>query len=122
MHIDRESLLQASSILDLLAISWTPGDAELDSARYIEQWAIRPGAANQPYQIIGVDWSLPVRSSIIIASVVAIDPKAHWARIWNEWAVIDDGLADAPTFDPAKVQRAAADWLLSELARLMPAH
>jgi hypothetical protein len=106
----------------MLAIGWRPGAAELDAACCIEHWAILPGSANRPYQIMGVSSSLPLRRSIIIASVITIDPSAHWARVWDEWAVIGDGLDGAATFDPAEIQRAGADWLLAELARLMPAH
>jgi hypothetical protein len=122
MHMDRESFLKTSSILDLLAIGWRPGDAELTTARHIEHWAILPGPANRPYQIIGMACLLPVRQSIIIASLIAIDPKAHWARIWDEWIVLDERLAGAQAFDPDELLRAGADWLLAELGRLLPAH
>ena len=122
MQMDRESLIKASSILDLLAIGWQPGDAELTTARRIEHWAILPGTANRPYQIIGTACLLPMRRSIIIASLIAIDPKAHWARIWDEWVVLDERLAGAQTFDSDELQRAGANWLRAELGRLLPAH
>lgn len=121
-NMNREPLLKAVSTLDLLAIGWRPGDAELTTARHIEHWGIMPGPADRPYQIMGLAWSVSSRRSVIIASVIAIDPKAHWARIWDEWVVIDEALADTPMFDPADVQRAGAAWLLVELGRLLPAH
>ena len=114
----QDSLLRASAILDLLAIGWRPGDAELDSARYIERWAILPGAPDKPYQLIGVAWSLPIRRSFIVTSVLAIDPIARWARIWDEWAVIDDGLWGLRSINPMEVQRVGAAWLVAELRQL----
>ena len=122
MCSNKESLLRASSIFDLLAIGWSPGEAELDTARYIEHWAILPGPANRPYQIVGIAWSRPVRRSMIIASVIAIDPKAHWARIWDEWIILDDGLVGAPAFDPTEVARAGAAWLLEGIGHILTVH
>lgn len=116
--MDQDSLLRASAILDLLAIGWRPGDAELDCARYIERWAVLPGASDKPYQIIGVAWSLPIRRHFINTSVLAIDPIAHWARIWDEWAVIDDGLWGLPPINPIEIQRVGAAWLVAELRQL----
>ncbi|MCW5691008.1 MAG: hypothetical protein KIT48_01445 [Pseudolabrys sp.] len=115
---DREALLRAASTLDLLAIGWRPGRSELIEARYLERWLVMPGPAGRPYQIIGAIWSLPLRRAMIVASVLAIDPDAHWARIWDEWAVINDGISSVPAFDPIDVQRAGAAWLLSELQTL----
>jgi len=119
--IDREALLRAAASLDLLAIGWQPGKAELFEARYLENWLVMPGPADRPYQIIGALWSLPTCRTMIVASVLAIDPEAHWARIWDEWVVIDDGFSSAPAFDTAEVQRAGAAWLLRELQAL-PVH
>lgn len=123
---DRESLFQAVSILNRLAVGWRPGKAELFDARYLEHWAIMPGSEGQPYQIIGMIWSFPVRRTIAsrtiaIGPVLAIDHKAHWARVWGEWMSIGDSVAGAPDFDPADVAQVGAAWLLSELQAL-PIH
>lgn len=113
--------MRAASTLDLLAIGWQPGRAELFEARYLEHWLVMPGSAGRPYQIIGAIWSLPARRTAIIASVLAIDPEAHWARISDEWVVLGDGFSSAPAFDPVDIQRAGAAWLLNELQAL-PVH
>lgn len=118
---DREALLRAASTLDLLAIGWQPGKAELLEARYLEHWLVMPGPAGYPYQIIGAICLPPMHRAAIVASVLAIDPAAHWACIWDEWVVIDDGFSSEPAFDPADVQRAGAAWLLRELQAL-PVH
>lgn len=112
MHMDRESLLQASSILDLLAAGWQPGRAELDTARQVDHWMVTPGAAGRPYQLVGTI-QIPVPSPLN-ASVLAIDPQAGWARICDEWIVLARGRPDAPIFDPADVLRSGVAWLIGQ--------
>lgn len=90
----REAFLRAASTLDLLAIGWQQGKAELFEARYLEHWLVVLGPVGRPYQIMGAISSLPLRRAMIVASVLAIDPEAHWARIWNEWVVLDDGFSN----------------------------
>lgn len=115
--IDRSSLARASSILDMLAIGWRPGEAELN-APYVEQWAIMPRSNGLPYNMIGITWSLPVKQTVMVAAVLAIDRAAHWARVWDEWIVIGDPLGGTPAVEDGEISRAGAAWLLSEVQRL----
>ena len=101
--IDREWLLHATSILDLLSVGWQPGRAELGTARQVNNWAVTAASAGRPYQLAGtIHAPVPV---VLTASLLAIDPQAGWARSWDEWIVLDGHDAGAPTFDPADVQR-----------------
>lgn len=109
---DRESLLHATSILDLLAVGWQPGRAELDSARQIDDWTVPAASAGRPYQLVGViQMPVPV---VLSASLLAIDPRAGWARVWDELIVLDRTHADAAPFDAADVQRVGAAWLIRQ--------
>jgi hypothetical protein len=113
---DRESLLHATSILDLLAVGRQPGSAELRTARQIDDSTVIPGSAGRPYQLVGT-----IRMSVppaLTASLLAIDPQAGWARIWDEWIVLNDEPVDAPPFDPADVQRIGVAWLIRQLIGL----
>lgn len=116
--IDRSSLARASSILDMLAIGWRPGEAELDAAPYVEQWAIMPRSNGLPYNMIGIAWSLPVKRTVMVAAVLAIDQAAHWARVWDEWIVIGDPLGGTPAVEDDEISRVGAAWLLSEMQQL----
>jgi len=114
--IDREWLLHATSILDLLSVGWQPGRAELGTARQVNNWAVTAASAGRPYQLAGtIHAPVPV---VLTASLLAIDPQAGWARSWDEWIVLDGHDAGAPTFDPADVQRVGAAWLIRQLIGL----
>lgn len=115
--IDRQSILGAASILDSLDIGWRPGKAELDDARYLDNWALIPPAETGIFRLIGRVWSLPVQSENILAAVLAIDPSATWVRTWNEWLVIGDALHGVPSYGAGEVQAAANRWLKAELRR-----
>ena len=116
--IDRDSLLRVSTIVDLLDIGWRPGNAELDTARYVEKWGILPSRGAAPFRMMGIVRSLPVRRTVFIAPVFAIDRTANWARIWDEWVIIGDSLDDSPAFDAAEIRDATSVWLHGELRRL----
>lgn len=115
---DREALLRAASILDMLAVGWTPGKAELDGARRVERWTVMPGPSGCPYQLVGAVRPQLTHQGALVTSLIAIEPKAHWARIWDEWVVIDTGLTHGAGFEPAEVRRVAGAWLLRELEAL----
>lgn len=114
--VDRDSLLRASAILDLLEIGWQPGKAELDAARYVQKWTIRQSDDGLPFQMIGIAWSLPVRCAVVADAVLALDRAAHWARLWNEWVVIGDPLKGSLPLDTDIIRTASAAWLIKELS------
>ncbi len=116
--IDRDSLLRVSTIVDLLDIGWRPGNAELDTARYVEKWGILPSRGAAPFRMMGIIRSLPVRRTVFIAPVFAINRTANWARIWDEWVIIGDSLDDSPAFDAAEIRDTTSAWLHGELHRL----
>jgi hypothetical protein len=115
---DRDSLLRVSAIVDLLDIGWRPGNAELETARYVEKWGILPSAGAGPFHIMGFARSLPVRCRIFIAPIFAIDRTANWARIWDEWVIIGDSLDGSPGLDAAELRVVTAAWLQGKLRRL----
>ena len=116
--LDRERILRASSILDMLAIGWQPGRAELDTARKTECRAILQDSPERPYRFVGTLYPLQIDHPVIVAPVIAIDPQTRWARIWDEWVVIERMRERARWFAPAQVTRAGAAWILAQLRAL----
>lgn len=104
--LDRERLLHAASILDMLSIGWEPGPAELDTARKTECQEILQDSAEHPYRFVGALYPLQIDSLVIVAPVIAIDPQTRWARIWDEWVVIER--MHERWFAPAQVTQAGA--------------
>lgn len=116
--VDRETLLRNSSVIDRLDAGWQPGDLELETARYVQDWIILPSKVGVPYRLRGIAWSLPVNCTLIDAGIVALDQSARWARLWDEWVVIDDPIENRPIVDVDELRRISAAWLLSEIQRL----
>ena len=115
--VDRESLFWNSSIIDRLDAGWQPGDDELQTARYVQDWIILPSTHGIPFRLRGIAWSLPLSCTLIDAGIVVLDRTARWARLWNEWVVIDDPNDRLPV-DADEIHRTTAVWLLSEIQRL----
>jgi len=113
--IDRKRLLEAAAILDLLAAGWRPGNGELDSARYVENWGILQSQRGAPLRIIGFARSLPVRCRIFTAAIIAIDDATNWARTLDEWIVLGEALDEAPAIDAAVIRHGTTAWLHGEL-------
>lgn len=114
---DGDALRRMLAVLGLLDTGWRPGTAELESARYVEGWMILPPKKDAPFQIIGSSWTLPIRYSLMVAGIFAIDTEAHWARTFDEWVVIGDA-ADAAPFNADEIRRVGTEWLWNALQRL----
>ena len=116
--VDRESLLLNASIIDRLDTGWQPGDRELETARFVQDWVILPSEMGIPYRLRGIAWSLPVSCTLIDAGLVALDRRARWARLCSEWVVIDDPIESGVAVEPGEIHRASEAWLLREIERL----
>lgn len=116
--LDRDSLLRAMSVVDMLEVGWRPGQTELADARHVVEWAILPSERGLPYRIIGLARDHLFHHTTFIASVIAIDLAARWARIWDEWVILGDQISGSPCFDQTEIRRTGAAWLLDELRRL----
>lgn len=117
-NLDRETLLGALSIVDLLETGWQPGDRELETARYVQDWVILPSNDGLPYRMRGVMWSLPVKCTFMEAGVIALDRTSRWARFWDEWVVIGNPIDERFAVDGDKLRRASAAWLMKEMRNL----
>lgn len=117
MNIERESILKACAVLDLLEAGWEPGEVELASACYVDRWALLPASDGGPLLIIGYAPNLPASSRIFVAPVFAIDRKAKWAWIADEWVVVGEPLDEASGMDDETVQDLMSAWLRDELKR-----
>lgn len=117
-RLNRDSLLRAMSVVDMLEVGWRPGQTELADARHVVEWAILKSERGVPYRIMGLARGHRFHPTTFIATVIAIDLDAHWARIWDEWVIIGDQIPSSPSFDPTEIRRTGAAWLLDELQRL----
>ena len=120
--LNRDSLLRATSSLELLGNGWRPGDAELECARFVEKWIILRPNQGMPYFMMGIAWSLPVKREVIFAAVLALDQSAGWARLWNEWVVIGETMDGAPAIDADAIQCAGSAWLNSAIRQWVPSN
>jgi hypothetical protein len=115
---NRDSLLGAMSVIELIEIGWRPGQTELANARHVVEWAILPSEGEVPYRIMGLAQGPGSKTTTFVAAVIAIDFIERWAWIWDEWIVIGNQIPWSPRFDPTEIRRTAAAWLLDELRRL----
>lgn len=117
MNVERESVLKACAVLDLLEAGWEPGEVELASACYVERWGLLPASDGGPFLIIGYAPNRPQSARIVVAPVFAIDRKAKWAWIADEWVVVGEPLDDVADMKDETVQALMSAWLREELKR-----
>lgn len=97
---------------------WRPGESFLAKGQRVERWMVVCDDPAIVYQFVGFTPQPQCRSSVVIATALAIDPEARWALLFpNRWITIGEALPMAAPFDPAEVIRRAEAWLLSEIAR-----
>jgi hypothetical protein len=97
---------------------WRPSKRLLSRGRNADRWKINREEGATAYQFVGISSEPPVRTSIIIATVLAFDPTARWALLFaDRWIALGEPFAMAPQADPAEVTRCAEGWLRSEIRR-----
>jgi hypothetical protein len=105
---DRRSL----DLLERLRRGWRPDENLLADAGHAERWTVIRHEAAPIYQFAGFVSQLPARTSLIIATVLAIDPKDGWALLFGgRWMTLGKALPEMRPFDPIDVARYAAAWL-----------
>jgi hypothetical protein len=93
----------------------------LADARYAERWRVIRRDDTTGYQFIGFPPRSPERSSMFIATVLAIDPAAGWALLaGGEWIKIGARLPTQSSLEPADLVRCAEAWLLDQAPRVDP--
>ena len=91
---------------------WHPGKGLLANAQHAEQWTVRCQPDAHLYQFVGYVTQVADRTSIIIATVLAIDPQAGWVLLTNDrWMTLGRQLPETVAFDPSEVARGAGKWL-----------
>lgn len=109
-------LSDSLGILQRLRGGWRPNECLLLDARYAERWVVTRHDGEAAYQFIGFARQLPLQTSVVIATVLAIDPVARWALLFGGgWIVIGDPLSTLSTFDPGDVATRGEIWLLSQM-------
>jgi hypothetical protein len=103
--------------VDLLDAGWRPGTAELDCARFVDNWAILPLKDGSPYFMIGESWTLPISHTLFVTRVFALDHAARWARTLDEWVVIGEPVDIAEAARACDIKRKGMAWLIAELTR-----
>jgi hypothetical protein len=125
----RESL----RTLERLRDGWRPTREILATARRAERWTINRTTEAPVYQFIGYRGEPAARSSLVIATLLAIDPAAidraaidptssaprqpqdGWALLaGNSWVLLGRASPDLPALDPAVITQRAEDWLRAQ--------
>jgi hypothetical protein len=116
-EFDLICLRHSLDTLERLRGGWRPSKRLLSRGRNADHWKINREEGAMPYQLVAISSEPPVRTSIIIiATVLAFDPAAHWGLLFaDRWIVLGEPFAMAPPIDPADVTRCAETWLRSEM-------
>lgn len=117
LDVGRESVIKACAVFDLLEAGWRPGTVELKCARQVERWGLLPATEESPAMLMGFAPSLSPASRIFIAPLFAIDRKARWAWIADEWIVVGEPLEGTAEPDVDGVTSAMTAWARCELSR-----
>ena len=115
---NKDVLREALAALQRLDSGWTPGESELLTARFVDDWIILPPTDELPFRLVGNSWTLPISHSTILANIFAIDLRGHWARTLREWVMVGDNSVDHTQLDPGAIRQTGQTWLQSELKRL----
>jgi hypothetical protein len=108
-------LRRSLDTLERLRGGWRPTKGLLAGARHAERWVVTRHADATIYQFIGFASQRPGRTSMVIATVLAIDAEARWALLaCDRWISLGDPLPEPPPFDPADVTKCAKAWLLRQ--------
>ena len=116
-RIDPDSAFLRRSVAALTRLrnGWRPNKSMLADARYAEHWLVIRRDDTTGYQFIGFPPRSPERSSMFIATVLAIDPAAGWALLaGGEWIRTGDALPMQSPFDAADVAKCAESWLAGQ--------
>lgn len=117
-EFDLICLRHSLDTLERLRGGWRPSKRLLSRGHKIDRWKIDREGEATVYQFVGISSGLPDRTSIIIATALAIDPAARWALLFaDRWIVLGEPFPEAPPVDPADVARCAEAWLLGEMRR-----
>jgi len=104
----RESLLT----LERLRGSWRPDRAILAAARRAERWTINHPADAPVYQFVGHHSGPSGHSSLIVGSLLAIEPLEGWALLaGSNWVALGQPSPDQLTIDARAVRHRAEAWL-----------
>jgi hypothetical protein len=113
-------LRHSLATLGRLQAGWQPDESLFADARCAECWAVTRHDEAMVYQFVG-HVAHPGRTSLIIATVLAIDPDAGWALLaGNRWLRIAKALPTTSPPDRSEVARCSQAWLLQEIRRLKP--
>ena len=106
---DRRESLQ---MLEQLRSGWRPDRAILGAARNAERWTIHHPADAPVYQFVGHKSGPAGHSSLVVGSLLAIEPQEGWALLaGNSWVALGEASPDQLTIDSRAVRHRAEAWL-----------
>ena len=115
LSAEGRKLAFAILILGRLREGRRPPPRALEQAAFVEQWAITPH--EDIFVLTGISWRLPLRRSLFVAPLLAIDPSAGWARTVDEWIALGDQqvACEGDDVTPDEVIRRAVVWLPQQM-------
>ena len=109
-------LRRSLATLGRLRAGWQPDQGLLADARRAEHWTVSRHDDAMVYQFVGYVLRHPERTSLIIATVLAIDPDRGWTLLaGNRWLRIGAALPTQSLPSSSDVARRAESWLLHEI-------
>jgi hypothetical protein len=110
-----ERLRRTLDLIGRLGGGWQPDQACLAGARHAERWTVNHQPDAMAYQFIGWPQQAHAKTSLIIASVVAIDPAERWALLFGDrWVTLGTRAPETEPFDPNDIVVRAEAWLRSQ--------
>lgn len=112
----KESLRKIMADLRLLDSGWTPGTAELNSARSVAHSTILPPKIGEPIKLIALCSGPPEHHQLIVTSIFGLGEG--WALTLDEWLVIVDPPHNSSVLDLTEIRLRGGTWLRKEMQRV----
>jgi hypothetical protein len=109
-------LRRSLATLGRLRAGWQPDQGLLADACRAERWTVSRQDDAAVYQFVGYALQDGARTSLIIATVLAIDIEAGWALLaGNRWLQLGEPLPTRSPPSSSDIARCAETWLLQEI-------
>jgi hypothetical protein len=98
--------------LEQLRTGWRPDSGVLAAARQAERWMIHHPADAPVFQFVGYRAGPAEQSSLVIGTLLAIEPPEGWALLaGNSWVALGQPSPEQLTIDSRAVRHRAEAWL-----------
>ncbi len=109
---DQRDRRESLHTLERLRGGWRPDHATLAAARRAERWTINHPADAPVYQFVGHHAQPSGQTSLVVGSLLAIEPLEGWALLsGSSWVTLGQPSPEQLTVDSRAVRHRAEAWL-----------